>query len=89
MESLKVALDLLTKLVPTLTSSSQLQYIIDLLVALIPFVVQEFIDVLPMLKNIIAALTNHDAITTEQMATLKAMDKEVDDAFDAADASTE
>ncbi len=79
---------LITQLLPLLgaaTSASPLiTQIIETLVAILPSIVQEAIDLVPAIKNIIAALSANPATTAEQMATLADLDAKCDAAFEAA-----
>lgn len=77
-------LTILQALVPSLTSSGTVQQIINALIQIIPVVVKEAQDLVPMIKNIIAALGSNPASTADQLATLKALDQLTDAAFEAA-----
>jgi len=78
-------LDLLAKIVPAVAgNTSAVSSTISTLTTVVPALIQEYQDVLPFVKNIIAALKNDPATTAVQIAQLKALDKQVDDAFDAA-----
>jgi hypothetical protein len=63
--------------------------IIAALTELYPVVVKEYEVLAPIVKGIIAALSANPAATAEQIAQLKVIDKQVDDAFDAAAAAAE
>ncbi len=69
---------------PALSNSQQVQGIITALVQIIPVLVKEFQDLVPMVKNIIAALSENPATTDQQLATLKELDAKVDADFEAA-----
>ena len=73
---------LLTQLLPVLSTSaaSMVVAVINALVQIIPVVV----DLIAPIKNVIAALSANPATTTAQMATLATLDKQCDDAFEAA-----
>jgi hypothetical protein len=58
--------------------------IINVLVQLIPVVVKEAQDLIPPIKNIIAAVTDSGIPDEQQLATLKALDAQVDAAFEEA-----
>lgn len=77
-------LTLLQTIVPTLTSGGQVATIINALIEIVPLVAKEFSDVLPMIKNIIAALQANAETNAEQLAQLSALDAQCDAAFEAA-----
>lgn len=73
--------------IATLTAQgSVITKIISTLVSLIPTLIQEYKDVAPAVKNIIAALSANPATTTEQLAALQELDAKVDVDFE--DAAT-
>jgi hypothetical protein len=82
-------LNLMQSLLPLIGNSAGLAKIIETLIQLLPIIANEVSDLLPMVKNIIAALKNHDAVTPDQIAQLSALDAQVDAAFDAAAAAAE
>jgi hypothetical protein len=76
---------MLVQLLPLIGgTSSTIASILNVLIQLIPIVTQEVVDLLPAIKNIIAALSANPAATTDQLATLAALDAQVDAAFEAA-----
>lgn len=75
---------LLTQFLPLITSSTHISSIISTLIALIPAVAQEAADLIVPIKNIIAQLQNNGAVTPEQIVALQVLDKQCDDAFEAA-----
>lgn len=77
-------LTVLQALAPALGTSSSITTIINALIEIIPLVAKEFSDVLPMIKNIISALQANATTNAEQLATLAALDAQVDTAFEAA-----
>ncbi len=77
-------LAILQALVPSITTSATVQTIINSLIQIIPVLVKEAQDLVPMVKNIIAALSSNPAATADQLATLKALDQLTDSAFEAA-----
>ena len=81
---------LLTQLLPVLSTSaaSMVVAVINALVQIIPVVVHEAEDLIAPIKNVIAALSANPATTTAQMATLATLDKQCDDAFEAAAVAT-
>ena len=77
-------LALLQTILPAITSSASVQAFINALIQIIPVLVKEAQDLVPMVKNIIAALGSNPASTADQLATLKALDQLTDSAFEAA-----
>lgn len=76
---------LLGQLVPLVgTNSSLITAIINGLIQIIPLITDEVQDLIPPIKNIIASLSSNPATDAEQLATLQALDLQVDAAFDAA-----
>jgi hypothetical protein len=77
---------LLTQLLPILSTSaaSTVAAVINALLQIIPVVVQEATDLIQPIKNVIAALSANPASTADQMKTLQTLDKQCDDAFEAA-----
>jgi phage-related protein len=77
---------MLTSLLPLITGSgsSTITTIINTLIQLIPLVTSEIAALATPIKNIIAALSANPATTAEQLATLQALDAQVDAAFEAA-----
>jgi hypothetical protein len=90
--AIQALLGLITNLIPLLTSSANatlIDSIISTLTQFIPFIVDEISSLYQPVKNIIAALSATPATTTAQLATLQALDTQLDAAFDAAAASTD
>src|SRR6185437_15815234 len=79
----------LQALLPEISAASTVAKIIGYLVELIPIVVKVAQDVLPEIKNIIAALQSNSATTPDQLTQLAALDAQVDAAFDAAATAAE
>lgn len=79
-----VVITLIQALLPNLSVSTTVQNILNALIEILPFVIKEYQDVLPEIKNIIAALSDSDAVTPEQLVALKQLDAQVDAAFEAA-----
>jgi len=84
-------LALIEQLLPLVAGSNAvlIDSIISTLSGFLPFIVQEISVLYGPIKNIIAALSANPATTADQLATLQAMDKAVDDAFEAAAADTD
>jgi len=88
--AIQALLALIEALLPKLLSgadSALIQTILNALVQVVPVIIQEATDLIPYIKNIIASLSANSATTTEQLATLQALDKQADDAFEAAAAA--
>jgi len=79
-------LSLIGQFVPAVAANEGLiSSIITALTQLIPLVQQEVSDILPEVKNIIAALKDSSTtLTADQLAQLQALDAQVDAAFEAA-----
>src|SRR5690349_24856469 len=78
-------ISLLAKVVPQIGANSALiTEIITDLSAIIPALVKEVEDVVPMIRNIITALKSKDGVTPEQLAALDAMEDQLDADFDKA-----
>lgn len=71
-------------LIPSLTTSKSINNIVSTLIQLLPTVVKEAEQLLPMVQNIIAALRSNGAITPDQLTALDALDAQVDAQFEAA-----
>jgi len=90
--AIQAMLGMITQLLPLITSSANATMvgaIIETLSGFIPYIVQEISSLYEPVKNIIAALSSTPATTAAQLATLQALDKTVDDAFDAAASDTD
>lgn len=82
-------LQLMTEVGPLLGSASSIAKAIAMLEEILPLVIKEAKDLLPMFKDAVAALsTANTATTDDQLAQLAAMDAQVDAAFDAAAAAS-
>lgn len=76
---------LLGQLLPLVGSNSTLiTQIIETLVAILPTIVKEVQDLIPPIKNIIAALSADPATSAAQLATLQVLDQQCDAAFEEA-----
>lgn len=76
-------LGVLSQIAPVLGSSA-ITSVITALVQIVPTLITTVEDVVPMVKNIIAALQSNTAVTADQLAQLQALDAQVDAAFEAA-----
>lgn len=77
-------LQTILSLIPMITNSSKISEIITQLINIIPVAVQEAQDVVPLIRNIIAALSNSSSVTPDQVAALKALDAQIDQSYDTA-----
>lgn len=77
---------LINQFLPLLGASQQagIGSIVDTLTKIVPVAVNEGTALLGPIKGIIAALSGNADATPEQLATLRALDKACDDAFEAA-----
>lgn len=85
-------LTLIEQLLPAITSASNaslISSVLDALVKMMPFIVDEISALATPVKNIIAALSANPATTTDQLAQLQVLDKQVDDAFEDAAKDTD
>jgi hypothetical protein len=85
-----VIIGLIQQLLPVLSGAGApaiIEKVLTVLVQVIPLLVDEYTALLPMVRNIIAALSANPATTAEQLATLAALDVQTDAAFEAAAAS--
>lgn len=80
-------LTLIEQILPLLTGGGTtvtlIANIIEALVKFMPLIEDELSTVYTSVKNIIAALSANPATTADQMTALQALDKQVDDAWDA------
>ncbi|HEY2246702.1 MAG TPA: hypothetical protein VGH70_04600 [Bradyrhizobium sp.] len=81
-------LSLLTLLAPG-ASTTIIAQSINLLIALVPIIVQEYQAMLPIVQNIITVLKSSDDITPDQWNVLDAMSAQYDSDFQAALAAAE
>src|SRR5262245_42727623 len=86
-------LTLITQILPLLgvggSAASLITTIISTISGILPLVVNEIALVGPAVKNIIKALSENPATTTEQLAELKKIDAQVDAAFEEAAKDTD
>jgi len=78
-----LTLQIIAKLVPTITTSQSIQSIIDLIVAMIPLLIQEYQALLPTVQNIIAVLSQSGDVTDDQITQLQAASAAIDAHFEA------
>lgn len=83
--AITLALTFIQAMLPKLLGDSNaIGQVINMLIQIIPILVQEYKDVLPAVQNIIAALSSDPATTAEQRKKLEELDAMVDAAFDQA-----
>jgi phage-related protein len=76
-------LTLVGQLLPAVGASTPaVQNILNALVAIVPALIQEAMDMVPIVQNIIAALKNNPATTAAQLVTLNSLDAQCDAAFE-------
>lgn len=82
---LSVLITLLGKLVPAIGANADLiNTIITALEQIIPVLVQEYKDLVPLVQNVIAALKGTDGITQDQWNALDALEVQIDAEFNQA-----
>ena len=81
--ALVALLTILAQISPTLGSAS-ITAVINALIQIIPALINTVEDVIPMVKNIIAALKSNAQITPQQLTDLAALNAATDQAFEAA-----
>ena len=69
--------------------ASTITSIVNALIQLVPTLVKEYEDLVPIVKNIIAALSANPAATADQLKTLQTLDAQVDADFEAAATAAE
>lgn len=80
---------ILQLLLPNIGGKANVAGIVSALATLVPAIIKEYQELLPIVKNIIAALKNDPATTAVLLAQLKQLDAQCDAAFeDAAAAAT-
>jgi len=77
-------LQTILSLIPQITDSKGVNQVVTTLLQIVPYAVKEAQQLLPMIQNIIAALSAKDGVTADHLAALKALDAQVDAAFEAA-----
>jgi hypothetical protein len=90
--AIQALLGMITNIIPLLTSSANatlVTSIISTLTQFVPFIIDEISSLYLPVKNIIAALSATPATNAAQLASLQALDAQMDAAFEAAAASTD
>jgi hypothetical protein len=77
-------LAVITQIAPNIGVSKTIQAIIDALIALIPILIKEYQDIVPIVQSIIADLKSNAAVTPEQMQSLEDLEAKYDADFEAA-----
>jgi len=80
-------LAIVSAIVPGGTTAVLVEKIIAMLIQIIPVVVKEYSDLLPIIRNIIAALKADPATTSAQLDQLQKVEVEWDSEFEAAAAA--
>lgn len=83
---LATILALIAEIAPAISDVALIGKIISTLEGIVSVVTTEVQAILPMIKNIIAALQSNGSITADQMTQLQALDAATDAAFE--DAAT-
>jgi hypothetical protein len=81
---ISTVLQTILSIIPQITDSKGINKIVTMLLQIVPIIVKEAQDLLPMVQNIIAALSSKDGVTADQVAALKVLDAQVDAAFEQA-----
>lgn len=68
--------------------ASQIATIISALTNIIPFLIQEFEQAVPLVQNIITTLKGNNTVTQDQLDQLTALETQYDAAFEAAAAAS-
>lgn len=82
--ALTAVLALIQQALPLIQAGGQVASVISTLESIIPLVISEVQALYQPIKNIITALQQGGGLTPAQITQLQALDKQVDDAFDAA-----
>ena len=75
-------LTMLLSVIPQMTNSQTINSVVTWLEQLIPTLVQEYSNLLPIVKNIIGLLKQNSAVTPDQVTTLQAQEAVIDKAFE-------
>jgi len=78
-----ILLGLLQAIAPGATTGT-IAKVVEVLAALVPIIVQQYKDLLPLVQNVIAVLQSNGDITPEQWAALDAISAQYDADFKAA-----
>lgn len=83
LQALTTILQSILKMLPAATAGGQVGNIINIVIALVPVLVQSYQKLLPIAQQIIGALQQSDEITDDQIAQLEAASAAIDAHFDA------
>lgn len=83
LQALTIVLQSILKMLPAATAGGQVGNIINIVIALVPVLVQSYQQLLPIAQQIIGALQQSDEITDDQIAQLQAASDVIDAHFDA------
>lgn len=87
--TLTLIITLISALIPSISSdTTAIGKIITALEQLLPAIIAEVKSLVPIVQNIISALSNSSGVTPDQLTSLAALDAQCDAAFEAA-ATTE
>jgi hypothetical protein len=86
---IQAVLALIEQLLPASASADIIAKILDALIKMMPFIISEVQSLSGPVKNIIGALSANPASLPDQLSQLQKLDKQVDDAFEAAAADTD
>ncbi|NTJ67502.1 hypothetical protein G6M50_05955 [Agrobacterium rhizogenes] len=75
-------LTMLLSVIPQMTNSKTINSVVIWLEQLIPTLVQEYTNLLPIVKNIIGLLKQNSAVTPDQLSQLQAQEAVIDKAFE-------
>lgn len=75
---------LLQQLLPLASTASVVGQIISTLLQIVPILVKGYKEMIPVVQNIINALSDNPATTEEQLKSLRALSETVDKAFEEA-----
>jgi hypothetical protein len=84
---LTTILSLISALVPAGTNAALIEKIVAALIQIVPVVVKEYQDLVPIVRNIIAALKADPSTTAAQLEQLQALEVQWDAEFEAAAAA--
>lgn len=84
---LTTILSLISALVPAGTNAALIEKIVAALIQIVPVVVKEYQDLVPIVRNIIAALKADPSTTAAQLEQLQQLEVEWDADFEAAAAA--
>lgn len=85
--AISTLLTLLQAIIPAINNTGTVGKIIEALIAWLPIIIKEANALLPIVKNIILTVQGNPASTADQIAALEALNKDCDEAFDAAAAA--